>query len=135
MTRNKELEAVLEPKEGEEVVLYEVLDKDIKPPSAKTRSHRKDSQSEQCDEVSPVIVNDLIGAYFQITASCLINAPSTLLTLGRARKFIPPPWYKGWGGGEFFPKGKDVILTSYRVPVSHSTQELKSYHFLTGTDN
>ena len=99
MTRNKELEAVLEPKEGEEVVLYEVLDKDIKPPSAKTRSHRKDSQSEQCDEVSPVIVNDLIGAYFQITASCLINAPSTLLTLGRARKFIPPPWYKGWGGG------------------------------------
>ena len=49
MTRNKELEAVLEPKEGEEVVLYEVLDKDIKPPSAKTRSHRKDSHSEQCD--------------------------------------------------------------------------------------
>ena len=99
MTRNKELEAVLEPKEGEEVVLYEVLDKDIKPPSAKTRSHRKDSHSEQCDEVSPVIVNDLISSYFQITASCLIIAPSTLLTLGRARKFIPPPWYKGWGGG------------------------------------
>ena len=98
MTRNKELEAVLEPKEGEEVVLYEVLDKDIKRPSAKTRSHRKDSQSEQCDEVSPVIVNDLISSYFQITASCLIIAPSTLLTLGRARKFIPPPWYKGWGG-------------------------------------
>ena len=94
---------MLEPKEGEEVVLYEVLDKDIKPPSAKTRSHRKDSQSEQCDEVSPVIVNDLISAYFQITASCLINAPSTLLTLGRARKFIPPPWYKGWGGLGILP--------------------------------
>ena len=94
---------MLEPKEGEEVVLYEVLDKDIKPPSAKTRSHRKDSHSEQCDEVSPVIVNDLISAYFQITASCLINAPSTLLTLGRARKFIPPPWYKGWGGLGILP--------------------------------
>ena len=78
MTRNNELEAVLEPKEGEEVVLYEVLDKDIKPPSAKTRSHRKDSRSEQCDEVSPVIVNDLISAHFQINASHLINAPSTL---------------------------------------------------------
>ena len=79
MTRNKELEAVLEPKEGE-VVLYEVLDKDIKPPSAKTRSNRKDSHSEQCDEVSPVTINDLISAYFQISASCLINAPATLLT-------------------------------------------------------
>ena len=84
MTRNKELEAVLEPKEGEEVVLYEVLDKDIKPPFAKTRSHRKDSQSDQCDEVSPVIVNDLISAHFQISAFYLINAPSTLLTLGLA---------------------------------------------------
>lgn len=79
MTRNKELEAVLEPKEGEEVVLYEVLDKDIKPPSAKTRSHRKDTQSEQCDEVSPVTVNDQIGTHFQISTSynkhtlCVVN--------------------------------------------------------------
>lgn len=79
MTRNKELEAVLEPKEGEEVVLYEVLDKDIKPPSAKTRSHRKDTQSEQCDEVSPVTVNDQIGAHFQISTSYIINTPSVLL--------------------------------------------------------
>ena len=79
MTRNKELEAVLEPKEGEEVVLYEVLDKDIKPPSAKTRSHRKDSQSEQCDEVSPGIINDLISAHFQISA-CYLKMPPMRIT-------------------------------------------------------
>lgn len=51
LLRNKELEQVLEPKEGEEVVLYEVLDKDIKSSSSKQRSHRKDSQSEQQPEV------------------------------------------------------------------------------------
>ena len=51
LARNKELEAVLEPKEGEEVVLYEVLDKDIKTPTSKPRSHRKDSQTDEAEEV------------------------------------------------------------------------------------
>ncbi|XP_078349676.1 uncharacterized protein LOC144634553 isoform X2 [Oculina patagonica] len=51
LARNKELEAVLEPKEGEEVVLYEVLDKDIKTTASKQRSHRKDSQTEEPSEV------------------------------------------------------------------------------------
>jgi len=45
------LEAVLEPKEGEEVVLYEVLDKDIKSSASKQKSHRKDSQTEEPTEV------------------------------------------------------------------------------------
>lgn len=51
LARNKELEQVLEPKEGEEVVLYEVLDKDIKSSSSKQKSQRKDSQNEQQSEV------------------------------------------------------------------------------------
>ena len=51
LARNKELEAVLEPKEGEEVVLYEVLDKDIKSSASKQKSHRKDSQTEEPTEV------------------------------------------------------------------------------------
>lgn len=51
LARNKELEAVLDPKEGEEVVLYEVLDKDIKTTASKQRSHRKDSQTEEPTEV------------------------------------------------------------------------------------
>jgi len=41
----------LEPKEGEEVVLYEVLDKDIKSSASKQKSHRKDSQTEEPTEV------------------------------------------------------------------------------------
>lgn len=45
---------MLEPKEGEEVVLYEVLDKDIKSSSSKQKSQRKDSQSEQQSEVCTV---------------------------------------------------------------------------------
>ena len=61
LSRNKELEQVLEPKEGEEVVLYEVLDKDIKSSSSKQRSHRKDSQSEQQPEVCTV--------YYQVAFS------------------------------------------------------------------
>ena len=52
---------MLEPKEGEEVVLYEVLDKDIKSSSSKQRSHRKDSQSEQQPEVCTV--------YYQVAFS------------------------------------------------------------------
>ena len=51
LTRNKELEAVLEPKEGEEVVLYEVLDKDIKTSASKKKSHCNDSQTEEPTEV------------------------------------------------------------------------------------
>ena len=51
LARNKELEAVLEPKEGEEVVLYEVLDKDIKTSASKQKSHRKDSQTDEPAEV------------------------------------------------------------------------------------
>lgn len=51
LARNKELEAVLEPKEGEEVVLYEVLDKDIKTAASKQKSHRKDSQTDEPTEV------------------------------------------------------------------------------------
>ena len=42
---------MLEPKEGEEVVLYEVLDKDIKTTASKQRSHRKDSQTDETAEV------------------------------------------------------------------------------------
>ena len=45
---------MLEPKEGEEVVLYEVLDKDIKSSSSKQKSQRKDSQNEQQSEVCTV---------------------------------------------------------------------------------
>lgn len=51
LVRNKELEAVLEPKEGEEVVLYEVLDKDIKTSASKQKSQRKDSQTDEPTEV------------------------------------------------------------------------------------
>jgi len=41
----------LEPKEGEEVVLYEVLDKDIKASASKQKIHRKDSQTDEPTEV------------------------------------------------------------------------------------
>ncbi|XP_020608100.1 uncharacterized protein LOC110046740 isoform X2 [Orbicella faveolata] len=51
LARNKELEVVLEPKEGEEVVLYEVLDKDIKASASKQKIHRKDSQTDEPTEV------------------------------------------------------------------------------------
>lgn len=42
LVRNKELEIVLELKEGEEVVLYEVFDKDIKILVLKQKSQSKD---------------------------------------------------------------------------------------------
>lgn len=51
LVRNKELETVLEPKEGEEVVLYEVLDKDIKTSASKQKSQSKDSQTDEPTEV------------------------------------------------------------------------------------
>lgn len=47
LKRNKELEAVLEPKEGEEVLLFEVLDKDTKTTTSKPKSRRRESQSEE----------------------------------------------------------------------------------------
>ena len=43
---------MLEPKEGEEVVLYEVLDKDIESAASKPRNRRKESQSDESDEVT-----------------------------------------------------------------------------------
>ena len=47
LKRNKELESVLEPKEGEEVLLFEVLDKDLKTVASKPKTRRKESQTEE----------------------------------------------------------------------------------------
>ena len=47
LSRNKELELILEKREGEEVVLYEVLDEDVK----KSRRRRRDSQGTEQSEV------------------------------------------------------------------------------------
>ena len=45
---------MLRPKEGQEVVLFEVLDKDIKATSTKPRSRRSESQTSESDEVKTV---------------------------------------------------------------------------------
>ena len=73
---------MLEPKEGEEVVLYEVLDKDIKSSSSKQRSHRKDSQSEQQPEVCTV--------YYQVAFSFFLVKLSSFSTGDDAIQFINP---------------------------------------------
>ena len=54
LKRNKELEAVLEPKEGEEVLLFEVLDKDTKTTTSKPKSRRRESQSEEVTACSVI---------------------------------------------------------------------------------
>ena len=67
LVRNKELEAVLEPKEGEEVVLYEVLDKDIKTSASKQKSQRKESQTDEPAEVHLslyICAGPLLALYF-----------------------------------------------------------------------
>lgn len=56
----------MEPKEGEEVVLYEVLDKDIKTTASKQRSHHKDSQNEEPTEVWTAL-NYCFDHYFDTT--------------------------------------------------------------------
>ena len=51
----------------------------------------------------------------------------TSLTLGRTRKFIPPPWYKGGGGG-WDPSTEFLICCSI---LKHLTFSGKSLIFLT----
>ena len=51
LARNKELEDVLETKKGQELVLYEVLDEDIKKSSSKPHGVRRDSQTMEPTEV------------------------------------------------------------------------------------
>ena len=51
----------------------------------------------------------------------------TSLTLGRTRKFIPPPWYKGGGGG-WNPSTEFLICCSI---LKHLTFSGKSLIFLT----
>ncbi|XP_068682348.1 DNA ligase 1-like isoform X2 [Montipora foliosa] len=57
LKRNKELESVLEPKEGEEVLLFEVLDKDLKTVASKPKTRRKESQTEEVQITKFVIAS------------------------------------------------------------------------------
>ena len=50
---------MLRPKEGQEVVLFEVLDKDIKATSTKPRSRRSESQTSESDEVKTCLMVSL----------------------------------------------------------------------------
>ena len=47
LSRNRELEEILDKREGENVVLYEVLDEDVR----KSRRRRRDSQGGEHTEV------------------------------------------------------------------------------------
>lgn len=51
------MEAVLEPKEGEEVLLFEVLDKDTKTTTSKPKSRRRESQSEEVTAFSVIFLS------------------------------------------------------------------------------
>ena len=56
------------------------------------------------------------------------------LTLGRARKFIPPPWYKGGGGGWNPPKVFDILqyFETILPSVESLWSSLKEVYFMGG---
>lgn len=87
LKRNKELEAVLEPKEGEEVLLFEVLDKDTKTTTSKPKSRRRESQSEEVTACT-VIFLSLVSLVANKNQGGLNNS-TAILRRRRVNSFIP----------------------------------------------
>ena len=50
----------------------------------------------------------------------------TLLTLRPTRNFIPPPWYKGGGGGVLEPLPSVFEMLQYFVTILPSVESLSS---------
>ena len=74
---------------------------------AKRRVTKKDTRSEQ---ISLMVMSGILRVH-----EVLIQSE---LTLGRTRKFIPPPWYKvggGGGGRGWNPSGRFLMCYSISI--------------------